>query len=255
MDLRHAIGFLKRKKYQSCDFLEKNGSNIATILLDWEKAFDKIDHKRLFEALYRIDVLSKLLCLMENIYTNPRFKVSNNEGESDFHIHKAGIRQGCPLSPYLLVLVVSVIFQDIKSSLATPKQKEPIPGILFANLFYADGTLIFGNHTPSINKPLKAIEQESWYYSMKLNYEKCINLTTSRRTSSIKFKDGSTVPRKKRAVYLGSLLTDTIDNAAEVSNRIATDWKTAEDLLGQGKHYHGLEIASFQWCNPIQNSL
>ena len=152
----HAI-FLARRLQ---DIAEKDGSNIAIILLDWEKAFDKIDHERPLEALYRIGVPSKLLFLVENIYTSPGFNVSVNEGESDFHIQKRGIRQGCLLSPYLFTLVMSVIFQDIKSSLATPKQKEPIPSVVFAEVPYADD--IFAKHTPSIDKLLKAIEQESW---------------------------------------------------------------------------------------------
>ena len=53
-------------------------------------------------------------------------------------------------------------------ALATPKQKEPIRSIFFAGALYADDILIFGKHTPSINKLLKAIEQESWCYHMKL---------------------------------------------------------------------------------------
>ena len=65
---------------------------------------------------------------------------------------------------------------------------------------------------------------------MKLNYDKCINLTTNQRTSSMNFKDESTVPRRNRAVYLGSFLTDTTENAAEVSNRIAMAMKTAKQL-------------------------
>ena len=38
------------------DNSEKTGSKLSMILLDWEKAFDKIDHTRLLEALKRLQI-------------------------------------------------------------------------------------------------------------------------------------------------------------------------------------------------------
>ena len=61
---------------------------------------------------------------------------------------------------------------------------------------------------------------------MKLNYGKCINMTTNRKTSTIKYLDGTKVPRDSRAVYLGSLLTDTVSNTAEIHDIIAMTMKT-----------------------------
>lgn len=55
---------------------------------------------------------------------------------------------------------------------------------------------------------------------MTLNLKKCVNLTTNRVQSSIRFKDRTLVPRKSRATVLGAILTDDIDNHAEVANRL-----------------------------------
>ena len=91
------------------------------------------------------------------------------------------------------------MFQDIKQRLNTPKQLEPIQGIQFAEVLYADDTLIFGTHTQNLNKLLKAIQEESTYYNMKLNRTKCINLTINRRQSNIRYIDGTPVPRDHAA--------------------------------------------------------
>ena len=74
------------------------------------------------------------------------------------------------------------------------------------------------------------IQTESRYYNMELNLDKCINLTLNRKQSSIKFADGSLVPRKHTATYLGTLLTDNVDNKQEVMNRIADSIRTCNRL-------------------------
>ena len=114
--------------------------------------------------------------------------------------------------------------------LNSPKQKEPIKGIRFSEILYADDTLIFGTHTHSINKLLHAIQKESEYYNLQLNYDKCINLTMHQHQSSIKFLDGSLVPRKKEAIYLGTLLSDSVDNHREICNRLAAASATCHRL-------------------------
>lgn len=77
------------------------------------------------------------------------------------------------------------------------------------------------NTLRTFNKLLAKIQTESAYYNLNLNLDKCINLTQNQRTSNIKFKDGTLVPRHSKATYLGTMLTDTNDNHSEISNRIA----------------------------------
>ena len=115
------------------------------------------------------------------------------------------------------------IFADIKARLNT---LEPISGIYFSEVLHADGTLFFGDQTDSLNKFLEEIEIESPFYNMNLNCQKCVNLTTNRKMSSIKFRDGSLVPRQRHATYLGIILIDTASNTAETQNHLAKAIKT-----------------------------
>lgn len=63
-----------------------------------------------------------------------------------------------------------------------------------------------------------------------MNFDKCINLTLHQRQSSIKYLDGTPVPRKKDAIYLGTLLSDNVNNHREVTNRLAAATATCNRM-------------------------
>ena len=146
---------------------------------------------------------------------------------------------------------MTTIFTDIKSRLNTPKQLQPINGIHYAEVLYADDTLLFGTHTHTINKLLHQIQVESGKYNMKLNLDKCINLTINRAQSSIKFMDGNLVPRKSQAVYLGASLTDSVDNHKEVIKRIGEATAIAKKL----NLFWTKARTSIKWKLQVLNSI
>ena len=209
----HAIYLARRLQ----DYCEKSKSASALILLDWEKAFDKILHTKMIETLIRLKVPSKLVNLI---------KVNMSGIDSEWKTQLTGIRQGCPLSPYLFCLVMGAMFSDIKSELNTPKQRQPFEGIHFSEILFADDTLIFWANTQCIDTLLHAIERHSAYnFGPRLNYGKCVNFTANQWVSSVRFSPtgqaaGSLVPRKASATYLGTLLTHSFNDKAEVANRL-----------------------------------
>ena len=83
------------------------------VFLDWEKAFDKVTHERLMEALHRLNVPQKIISIITSLYSDPKFKVVKGTEHSDYKSQSSGIRQGCPLSPYLFLLVMTVMIKDI----------------------------------------------------------------------------------------------------------------------------------------------
>ena len=195
------------------DFAEKSNCSSPLILLDWEKAFNKVFQHKLMETLKRLQVPEKMRDLIQSFYKDPQFKVSMNGCDSSWMTQSTGIRQGCPLSPYLFCLLMGALFSDIKAELNTPRQQQPIDGIYFAEILYADDTLMFGANTQCVNVLLHAIERHSEYFGLALNYDKCVNITANQKQSSVRFSptgptQGALVPRKKTATYLGSLLTD-----------------------------------------------
>jgi len=144
------------------------------VLLDWEKAFDKVTHEALFSALERIGIDQKLIRLIKEIYKNPKFNVSFEGQTSQTKKQETGIRQGCPLSPYLFTIVMSVLFWDVKQNVDLKRELEEsrIPGATFDELLYADDTILISTNPKAINKFIKEIEIQGELIGMKLNTEK-----------------------------------------------------------------------------------
>ena len=152
------------------DKAEATKSAVCLTFLDWEKAFDKIDQNKLFEALKRIGISNKFIGTIKSLYNNPQFRVKVEGKESEWKKQETGIRQGCPLSPYLFIIVMTILFKDVHSEINLSRGK--LPGIDFTELLYADDTAIVTNNANAMNKMLASIEKQADYYGLKFNKTK-----------------------------------------------------------------------------------
>ena len=80
-------------------------------------AFDKVDHSAIHIALHRFGVHPHYLEIIQDIYINPVFCVTSPQGDIVWDTANTGIREGCPLSPYLFIILMSVLFRDVDSKL------------------------------------------------------------------------------------------------------------------------------------------
>ena len=96
------------------EYAERAGLPGTMIFLNWEKAFDKIMHDWLLKVLDSYKVPSKIRNLIAAFYREPKFKVEIEGIESSWMTQTSGKRQGCPLSPYLSILTMNRIFQQVE---------------------------------------------------------------------------------------------------------------------------------------------
>ena len=58
---------------------EEAGLETHILLLDWEKAFDKVSQKKLLTALTRIGIPPKIVAMIKAIYDNPQFSIKGGK--------------------------------------------------------------------------------------------------------------------------------------------------------------------------------
>ena len=154
------------------------------------------------------------------MYTNTRFNITMEGHTSNWHRQETGIRQGCPLSPYLFLIIMTTLFYDIHEG--DPQQLIPnrICGANFDEIVYADDTICVSTSEIAMNLFLKDIENEGKKYGLALNKNKCELLTTS-LSANIQFGDGTQIKRKPEVTYLGCQINQYSNISQEIGKRIA----------------------------------
>ena len=69
---------------------------------DYGKAFDYVDHNKLWKILQEMGIKDHLTCLLRNLYAGQEPTVRTRHGTKDWFQIEKGVRQGCILSPCLV---------------------------------------------------------------------------------------------------------------------------------------------------------
>ena len=75
--------------------------NIYFFFIDYAKAFDCVDHNKLWKILKEMGIPDDLTCLLRNLYAGQEETVRTGHGTTDWFQIGKGVRQGCILSPCL----------------------------------------------------------------------------------------------------------------------------------------------------------
>ena len=87
--------------------------NIYVCFIDYAKAFDCVDHNKLWKILQEMGIPDHLTCLLRNLYAGQEATVRTGHGTTDcFQIGK-GVHQGCILSPCLFNLYAEYIMRNV----------------------------------------------------------------------------------------------------------------------------------------------
>ena len=126
-----SIGSSKKQEFQR---------TIYFCFIDYNKAFDCVDHNKLWKILKEMGIQEYLTCLLRNLYAGQEATVRMGHGTTDWFQIGNGVRQGCILSPCLFNFYAEYITRNARLD-------EAQAGIKIArrninNLRYADDTTL-----------------------------------------------------------------------------------------------------------------
>ena len=86
--------------------------NIHFCFIDYAKAFDCVDHNKLWKILKEMGMPDHLTCLLRNLYAGQEATVTTGHGTIDWFQTGKGVHQGCILSPCLFNFYAEYIMRN-----------------------------------------------------------------------------------------------------------------------------------------------
>ena len=88
--------------------------NISFCFIEYAKAFDCVDHNKLWKILQEMGIPDHLICLLRNLYAGQEAIVRTGHGKMYWFQIRKGVFQGCILSPCLFNLYAEYIMRNAR---------------------------------------------------------------------------------------------------------------------------------------------
>jgi hypothetical protein len=204
-----------------------NGGNIDAIYTDFEKAFDKVPHKRLLSKLQAYGITDEIVAWIKDFLCNRNQRVRVNGKFSTWHKVLSGIPQGSVLGPLLFIIYINDLVALCEKN---------------ANIFlFADDAKLFKHVScpsdqVSLQQACNALSSWSDQWLMPLNVNKCTLLRIGKINNLVNYDDYyltlKNVTSKLSAVTSVKDLGVTIDDRLNFNEHIHTKINKAYSILG-----------------------
>ena len=155
--------------------------NIYFCFIDYAKAFDCVDHNKLWKILEEMGIPDHLTFLLRNLYAGQEATVRTEHGITDWFQIGEGVHQGYILSPCLFKLYAEYIMRN--AGLNEVQAGIKIAGRNINNLRYADDATLMAESEEELKSLLMKVKDESEKVGLKLNVQKTKIMTSGPITS------------------------------------------------------------------------
>ena len=144
--------------------------NIYFCFIDYAKAFNCMDHNKLWEILREMEIPDHLTCLFKNLCAGQEATVRTGHGTTGWFQIGKGVCQGCILSPCLFNLYAEYIMRNAG-------MEEAQAGIKIArksinNIRYANDITLLAQNEEELKSLLMKVKEESEKVGLRLNIQK-----------------------------------------------------------------------------------
>ena len=200
--------------------------NIYFCFIDYAKAFDCVDHNKLWKILKEMGIPDYLTCLLRNLYAGQEATVRTGHETTDWLQIRKGVHQGCILSPCFFNLYAEYIVRNTRLN-------EAQAGIKIArrninNFRYADDTTLMAESEDELKSLLMKVKEESEKIGLKLNIQRS-KIMASIPITSWQI-DGETVETVADFIFRASKITADGDCSHEIKRCLLLGRKVMTNL-------------------------
>jgi hypothetical protein len=176
-----------------------------------------------------------MLQVIKAIYTDRVFQVRDAGTLSSVRGQTFGICQGCPLSPFLFVMVMTVLMHDAKRDLRTHLRYMEPPSDRVDELLYADDTLLISADPLVLDFYMTCVGKAGRNYGLSFNWSK-LEVMPVRCAHQFYSPTGEKIKQKDHMRYLGSLLSNDGRIGTELNARLGAARSDFETLCKVWSH-------------------
>ena len=144
--------------------------NVYFCFIDYAKAFDCVDHNKLWKILRDGNTRQGIPCLLRNVYAVQEATVRTGHGTTDWFQIGKGVRQGCILLPCLFNFYAEYIMRN--AGLDEAEAGIKIAGRNISNLGYADDITLMAESEEELKSLLMKVKEEREKVGLKFNIQK-----------------------------------------------------------------------------------
>ena len=195
---------------------KQHNRNVYMCFIDYKKAFDCVDHERLWVILKEMGVPVHLIVLLQKLYTKQEATIRTEFGETDTINIGKGVRQGCILSPLLCNIYAENIMREV---LEDWDGGISIGGRMITNLRYADDTTLVAETKNDLIAIMERVNLASEKAGLYLNVGKTKVMMSEDQGEMV--VDGKHIEEVSHFIFLGSLITKDGFCEKEIRRRLA----------------------------------
>ena len=149
---------------------KKKKKTIYFCFVDYAKAFDCVDHSKLWKIVKEKRITDHPTFLLRNLHAGQEARVRTGHGTTDWFQIGKGVYQGCILSPCLFNFYAEYIMRN--TGLDEAQTGIKISTRYINNLRYTDDTTLMAESEEDLKSLLMKVKEESEKVGLKLNIQK-----------------------------------------------------------------------------------
>ena len=186
--------------------------------IDYEKAFDSVEHFAIFEALRKINVKEDYVQIIENIYFNATARIHIDGMESEPFPIKRGVRQGDPISPKLFTAAIEDIFRKAELTDGIDMDGETL-----TDLRFADDVALLTKTPQQMESQMNTLNNISKTVGLKMHKGKTKFMINYPNQDSL-YIENEEIEKVEHYKYLGQTTYLKETTKEEIKCRIRTGW-------------------------------
>jgi len=253
--LEAQAGFTKHRSCQDMIFIlrmlrgysKEVKQAVYGCFVDLRKAYDSVDRETLWKVLQHYGIDGDLLDMIKLLYKNTRTAIRVGDGRTEEFSLKAGVKQGCVLSPLLFNIYLDfVVRQALKrfgeagvgvaygarETWYNPlggrnKGMGPVGVLNISALLYADDTALLASSYADICKMVNILEEVTKEWGLTISIPKTNIMVWEAPEGEVRpplIIRGEVVEEVQEFKYLGSMFTSVGGDARDVEVRINKAW-------------------------------